>query len=92
MVASPTGAVVTARKKPPPPPPPPKRIPTSRGPDEFVVALFAFAGQSDGDLSFAEGDRIKIVKKTGTDQDWWVGEVNGARGNFPANYCRALPS
>ncbi|KAI1417169.1 hypothetical protein F5Y13DRAFT_81253 [Hypoxylon sp. FL1857] len=76
---------VAGKKKPPPPPP--KRIGSSR-PDEFVVAQYPFAGQSAGDLSFNEGDRIKIVKKTGTDQDWWVGELDGVKGSFPANYCK----
>ncbi|EON97038.1 putative sh3 domain signaling protein [Phaeoacremonium minimum UCRPA7] len=75
-------------KKKPPPPPPPKRIPSTR-PDEYVVALYDFVGQGAGDLSFSEGDMIKIVKKTNTDQDWWVGELAGVRGNFPANYCKA---
>ena len=75
-----------AKKKPPPPPP--KRIPSGR-PEEFVVALYSFDGQGEGDLSFREGDRIKVVKKTETDQDWWTGELaNGARGTFPANYCK----
>lgn len=76
-------------KKKAPPPPPPKRF-ASTAPDEFVVAQFTFNGQGQGDLSFREGDRIKIVKKTGTDQDWWVGELNGAKGNFPANYCKPV--
>ncbi|KAI4594363.1 hypothetical protein KJ359_008387 [Pestalotiopsis sp. 9143b] len=71
-----------------PPPPPPKRAGLNK-PEEFVVALYAFNGQSNGDLSFQEGDRIKVVKKTGTDQDWWVGELSGRQGSFPANYCKA---
>jgi hypothetical protein len=37
-----------------------------------VVAQYAFVGQGGGDLSFREGDRIKVVKRTGTDQDWYV--------------------
>lgn len=77
-----------AVKKKPPPPPPPKKIGSNRL-EEFVVAQYDFDGQNAGDLSFREGDRIKIVKKTGTDQDWWVGELNGVKGNFPANYCKA---
>lgn len=76
-----------AAKKKKPPPPPPKRIPSGK-PDEFVIAQYDFVGQGAGDLSFREGDRIKIVKKTQTDQDWWTGEVNGTRGSFPANYCK----
>ncbi|KAI1101447.1 hypothetical protein F4804DRAFT_11620 [Jackrogersella minutella] len=78
-------ASIAGKKKPPPPPP--KRIGSTR-PEEFVIAQYTFTGQSAGDLSFREGDRIKIVKKTGTDQDWWVGEIDGVRGSFPANYCR----
>ncbi|KAI0912203.1 hypothetical protein F4823DRAFT_230853 [Ustulina deusta] len=75
-----------AKKKPPPPPP--KRV-VSKCLEEFVVAQYAFNGQGEGDLSFREGDRIKIVKKTDTLDDWWVGELGGVEGNFPANYCKA---
>lgn len=75
---------IGAKKKPPPPPP--KKISSNR-PAEYVVARYPFSSQNAGDLSFREGDRIKIVKKTGTDQDWWVGELDGVKGSFPANYC-----
>ncbi|GKT48817.1 protein hob1 [Colletotrichum spaethianum] len=71
-------------KKKPPPPPPAKR---SKAPEEYVVAQYDFLG-GDGDLSFREGDRIKIVKRTETDQDWWIGELGGVKGSFPANYCK----
>lgn len=80
-------AAAAGKKKPPPPPPPKKNL-ALRQPDEFVVAQYDFSGQGEGDLSFREGDRIRIVKKTATDQDWWVGELNGVKGSFPANYCR----
>jgi amphiphysin len=86
-VMSPSGAVLA--KKKPPPPPPPKRIPSTK-PEEYVIALYDFPGQNEGDLRFREGDRIRIVKKTQTDQDWWEGEVHGSRGSFPANYCRPV--
>lgn len=65
------GGINGLAKKKPPPPPPPKRITTPK-PAEWVVALYAFAGQGSGDLSFREGDKIKVVKRTGTDQDWYV--------------------
>ncbi|KAL0937862.1 sh3 domain signaling protein [Colletotrichum truncatum] len=80
------GNIIAAKKKPPPPPPPAKRCQVS---DEFVIAQYDFAG-GNGDLSFREGDKIKIIKKTQTDQDWWVGELEGTKGNFPANYCKAI--
>jgi hypothetical protein len=54
----------------------------------YAVALYAFEGQSQGDLSFKEGDQIKIVKKTGSTDDWWDGELRGVKGQFPANYCK----
>ncbi|KAI0172407.1 hypothetical protein GGR52DRAFT_590904 [Hypoxylon sp. FL1284] len=82
-----SGGVIN-KKKPPPPPPPKKKI-SAYHPAEYVVAQYPFSGQGAGDLSFREGDRIKIVKKTGTDQDWWVGELDGVKGSFPANYCKA---
>ncbi|KAH8816839.1 hypothetical protein F5884DRAFT_236504 [Xylogone sp. PMI_703] len=73
-----------AKKKPPPPPP--KRL----GSDNalYAIALYDYAGQSEGDLQFSEGDRIRVVRKTDSTQDWWVGELRGVKGNFPANYCR----
>lgn len=88
MTSSSQASAAAAKKKPPPPPPPSKPKPRAAPPAEYVVALYDFSGQGSGDLSFAEGDRIKIVKKTATDQDWWEGEVGGVAGSFPANYCR----
>ncbi|KAL2758608.1 hypothetical protein ACRALDRAFT_1068881 [Sodiomyces alcalophilus JCM 7366] len=88
-VASPQGRSASAGsglvKKKPPPPPPARRM---RTPVEYVVAEHDFISDQDGDLSFREGDRIRIVKKTQMLQDWWVGELGGVQGNFPANYCR----
>lgn len=76
-------STITSKKKPPPPPP---RIPSQQ--HVFVTALYDFDGQGDGDLIFKEGDRIRIVKKTESTDDWWQGELRGVRGAFPANYCQ----
>ncbi|CAG8974558.1 hypothetical protein HYALB_00005831 [Hymenoscyphus albidus] len=76
-----------AKKKPPPPPP--KRI-GSRNFATFAEALYSFDGQSEGDLSFREGDQIKVLKKTESTDDWWEGELRGKKGSFPANYCKLL--
>lgn len=73
-----------------PPPPPPKRI-GSRNFATFAEALYSFDGQSEGDLSFREGDQIKVLKKTESTDDWWEGELRGRKGSFPANYCKLLP-
>ena len=44
--------------------------------------------QADGDLSFKTGDRIVIVKKTESQEDWWTGRLNGVEGVFPGNYVQ----
>jgi hypothetical protein len=74
---------IALKKKPPPPPP---RLPSSQF--VFVTALYDFAGQGEGDLVFREGDRIKVLKKTESTDDWWQGELRGVKGSFPANYCQ----
>jgi hypothetical protein len=78
-------SAISSKKKPPPPPPPP-RVPSQQ--HLFVTALYDFDGQGEGDLIFKEGDRIRIVKKTESTDDWWQGELRGVRGAFPANYCQ----
>ncbi|KAI4200810.1 MAG: hypothetical protein LQ346_002291 [Caloplaca aetnensis] len=79
-------ASIAAGKKRPPPPPP-KRLPSTQ--QIWVTALYEFSGQGQGDLVFKEGDRIRVVKKTDSTDDWWEGELKGVQGSFPANYCQA---
>ncbi|CDM35969.1 hypothetical protein DTO013E5_5471 [Penicillium roqueforti] len=71
-------AAAIGKKKPPPPPPSSRPV--------FVTALYDFDGQGNGDLSFREGDRIRVVRKTDSTDDWWEGELRGQKGPFPANY------
>ena len=85
-ISSTTSISTTASGKKKPPPPPPKKRQFSQQ-AEFVTAKYDFVGQEEGDLSFREGEQIRIVKKTGSTDDWWEGEVRGVRGSFPANYC-----
>ncbi len=80
-------SMVASKKKPPPPPP--KRIPPAPR-EPWVIALYDFGGQGQGDLVFGEGDRIRVVKKTDSTDDWWEGELKGVQGSFPANYCRPI--
>ncbi len=40
------------------------------------------------DLSFAAGDIITIVEETNA--DWWLGEHNGCKALFPANYVEKI--
>lgn len=81
-----SAASIAAAKKKPPPPVPAKRLPSQQ--HQFVTALYDFEGQNAGDLSFKEGDRIRVVKKTDSMDDWWDGELRGQTGAFPANYMK----
>jgi len=82
-----SGASAAASKRPPPPPPlkpKPKDIPQIN----YVVALYDFVAQTDGDLSFNTGDRIELVEKTESTEDWWTGRLNGVQGVSPGNYVQ----
>ena len=39
--------------------------------------------QAAGDLSFSAGDRIEVVEKTASTEDWWTGIAGGVQGIFP---------
>jgi amphiphysin len=72
--------------KKPPPPPPLKSKPKSVPPKHYVVALYDFEAQAEGDLSFKAGDRIEVIEKTASSEDWWTGKLNGVQGVFPGKY------
>jgi amphiphysin len=55
-------STIVKTKKKPPPPPPKKKFGAPK--EVWVRAIYPFQGQSEGDLSFDEGDRIKVLKKT----------------------------
>jgi hypothetical protein len=63
------------------PPPPAAPAPAQ----ETATALYDFEGSQPGDLSFKEGDQIKLID---TSLSWWKGEVNGVIGSFPNNYAQ----
>ncbi|KAK6351842.1 hypothetical protein TWF718_004987 [Orbilia javanica] len=86
-------AAAAAKKKAPPPPVPLKSKPVPKKKDTYVVAMYDFQPQSQGDLAMKEGDRVKVIQKTDNVEDWWEGEIVDASGNarkgfFPANYCQ----
>ncbi|KAF9263123.1 BAR-domain-containing protein [Marasmius fiardii PR-910] len=87
-VAGSSAAAAAAAKRAPPPPPPLKPKPKLTPKPRFVVALYDFEAQADGDLSFRIGDRIEIVEKTESAEDWWTGRLNGQQGVFPGNYVQ----
>ncbi|KAJ2886933.1 BAR adaptor protein Hob1 [Coemansia asiatica] len=53
---------------------------------QHVEALYDYTAQADGDLTFKEGDRIELVKRTEAKDDWWTGRLNGVVGVFPGTY------
>ncbi|KAF7306460.1 Bar adaptor protein [Mycena indigotica] len=81
-------AAVAATKRAPPPPPPLKPKPKVVPRVQYVVALYDYAAQADGDLSFNTGDRIEVVERGKSAEDWWTGRLNGVQGVFPGNYVQ----
>ncbi|KAK0635166.1 BAR domain-containing protein [Bombardia bombarda] len=75
-------ATVAAKGKPPPPKPKPSRLSAVPAP-EMVTALYDYAAQAEGDLSFRAGDVIEIVTRTNNDNEWWVGKLHNKQGQFP---------
>jgi amphiphysin len=49
----------------------------------MVTALYDYAAQADGDLSFRAGDVIEILSRTQNENEWWTGRLNGKEGQFP---------
>ncbi|KAJ3048716.1 hypothetical protein HK097_010269 [Rhizophlyctis rosea] len=60
------------------------------GGGKYVVALYDFEAQAEGDLSFSRDDKIEIVQRTADVNDWWTGRVGGRTGQFPGNYVAEL--
>ncbi|KAI0932846.1 hypothetical protein AcW1_000150 [Taiwanofungus camphoratus] len=83
---SPSPSSAMAAKKAPPPPPPIKPKPKPAA--SYVVALYDFAAQADGDLDFHAGDRIEVVERTESAEDWWTGRIGDRQGVFPGNYVQ----
>lgn len=53
----------------------------------FCVALYDYDATAEDELTFEEGQIIRILKKEahGDDDDgWWEGELDGKVGNFPS--------
>lgn len=48
------------------------------------VALYDFDAESPFELSFHEGDVLKLIEQV--DDNWYLGELNGQEGHFPTNF------
>lgn len=53
---------------------------------EYCIALYDYDATAQDELTFEEGQIIKITNKAahGVDDGWWEGEVDGKFGNFPS--------
>ncbi|KAJ1928296.1 BAR adaptor protein Hob1 [Tieghemiomyces parasiticus] len=56
----------------------------------LAIALYDYTAQEGDDLSFKADDKIEILGKTNSTEDWWKGKCNGQIGMFPANYVRIM--
>ena len=60
----------------------------------FCVALYACDGDGPGELTFAEGDKLKVLSKNVPElgEGWWQGKKVGTKvaGYFPSNYVKVL--
>jgi hypothetical protein len=84
---APAAAAVAASKKPAVPAVPTKKAGADAA--ASAVGLYDFDGDVDeGELPFKKGDRLTILSKEGG--DWWEAELNGSRGDVPANYLKEL--
>ncbi|XP_043248241.1 protein nervous wreck isoform X1 [Colletes gigas] len=52
----------------------------------YCIALYDYDATCEGELSFFEGDIVKVLKKEPHDVDdgWWEGELRDQRGLFPS--------
>lgn len=64
--------------------PPPQEVETA--PISYCIALYDYDGEEDEELTFDEGQVIKVLSKCAHDVDdgWWRGELYGKIGNFPS--------
>ncbi|XP_066149129.1 protein nervous wreck isoform X2 [Euwallacea fornicatus] len=58
----------------------------SDAPISYCIALYDYDGEGGEELTFEEGQIIKILSKCAhsIDDGWWQGELEGAIGNFPS--------
>ncbi|THD28246.1 Sh3-containing grb2 protein 1 (Endophilin II) [Fasciola hepatica] len=51
-------------------------------------ALFDFEAENPFELSFHEGDLIRLIEQV--DDNWYLGELHGQEGHFPTSYVEVL--
>lgn len=53
---------------------------------EYVEVLYDFEAENDGEMSMSKGEVIAVIEHI--DDGWWLGECDGRKGLFPANYVK----
>ena len=71
-------------------PPPPARRSMEVPRTQYVIALYDFQAQADGDLTFRKDDKIELVERKENVNDWWIGRLGNQIGQFPGNYVKLL--
>ena len=82
-------SIATKRAPPPPPAPKPRPKPPIVPRITYVTALYDYAATAEGDLSFVTGDKIELIKRGESVEDWWTGKLDGVEGVFPGNYVQS---
>lgn len=59
----------------------PSDVAARQSKEQLCRASFDYNAQGDEELSFKEGDLIKILYQE--DTTWWCGELHGKKGMFP---------
>jgi len=54
----------------------------------LAEALHDYISDTDGDLSFKQGDMITIIKTI--NDEWLEGEIHGQRGMFPSAFVETV--
>lgn len=54
---------------------------------EYCRTLFAYEGSNEDELTFKEGEIIRLLSKETGEAGWWKGELNGKEGVFPDNFA-----
>lgn len=52
------------------------------GEGDFVRALYDYEATNQEEISFSEGDLIRIIERS--EDGWWTGEKDGVIGHFPS--------
>jgi len=60
----------------------------ANGRQPCAEALYDFEAENDSELSFREGDVIKLISQV--DENWYEGTLRSQTGYFPISYVKVL--